>query len=460
MNQNCSVEYIVTDGNGLQSTGTISWTVEPTSVIANPDGPITVTQGEDAEFNVTANDTNPEGTGGITLTQVDGQSITGGSVTTADGIVVIDQGNGDLIIETEGVVPGTYSITYTIVDADGDTSQSTFTVVINETSMGNFVIDNGDGSNVSGTDVKDALANDVPFAVTDGAQAIMQTFQGATAAADLQNYVEGLDGDIVFDPATCEWEDPNGAAPTVPICVAAEACGIQDTIVDRTLRETTVSGSITTGDTVTLESFNPGGNGFDLAQSGTLIHNTMTMEITRDDSQNGGGWSGNGSGFISTGGSSESVDTTHVFTPVVEPASTSRGCGTAPAVRVVRIQDFDTIGGTVTFAAAPNISDSLGFTQTGNTFTFDGPANSNGFIAFQVSDSPVTVDISTPASSGDGLGMVFSTSLFLPVQAYELCDDSTNFINPERSNGSAPFGTVSFQQTLQQSDESSLQGIP
>ena len=446
MNQNCSVQYTATDGNGLQSTSTISFTLAETSVIANPDGPITLIQGDEVEINLTSNDTNPEGTGGIVITQVDGQDFSTGSVTTADDIIVTDLGNGDLIIETEGVAPGTYSITYTIVDAEGDTDQSTITLVINEPPTGNFVIDGGDGSNVSGTDVKDALANNVPLAVTDGAQAVVQTFQGATAATDLQNYIEGLDGGIEFDPVTCEWGDPNGAALTVPICVAAEACGLRDLIVTRTLRETTFSGPITTGDIVTMESFNlNGGAVFDLAQTGTLIHHTATMEITRDDSQNGGGWEGTLIGFLAIGGDGRNIDTTLVFSPGVEPASTSRGCGTATVTRQIRLSDFDAIGGTVTFDTVPVISDSLGFTQSGNTFTFNGPAGGNGFIEFQFSDSPVTVDVFTPVSTGDGLGLRFDSSFFLPVQAYELCEGSDNFINLEQSDGSAPFGTVTFQ---------------
>lgn len=446
MNQNCSVEYIVTDGNNLQSTSTISWTTLPSSVIANPDGPITLVQGDEVEVDLTSNDTNPEGTGGIVLTQVDGQNIVGGSITTADGIRVIDEEDGSVTIETIGAVPGTYPITYTVVDAEGDTDQSTFTLVINEPPMGNFVIDGGDGSNVSGTDVKDALANDVPFAVTDGAQAVVQTFQGATAAVDLQSYIEGLGPNIVFDSSTCTWTDPSSAAPTVPICIAVEACGLRDTIVNRTLRETTVSGTITTGDTVTLESFNlNGGAVFDLAQTGTLIHHTTTMEITRDDSQNGGGWGGTLIGFLAASGSGQNIDTTLVFTPGVEPASTSRGCGTATVIRQIRLSDFDAIGGTVTFDTVPTISDSLGFTQSGNTFTFNGPAAGNGFIEFQFSDSPVTVDVFTPVSTGDGLGLRFDSSFFLPVQAYELCEGSDNFINLEQSDGSAPVGTVTFQ---------------
>ena len=90
MNQNCSVEYTVTDGNGLQSTSSISWEVVPTTVVANPDGPTTVTTGETVNVDLTANDTNPEGTGGVTVTEVDGQNLSGGTITTSDGIVVVD----------------------------------------------------------------------------------------------------------------------------------------------------------------------------------------------------------------------------------------------------------------------------------------------------------------------------------------------------------------------------------
>ena len=132
MNQNCSVEYTVTDGNGLQSTSTISFTVVPTSLIANPDGPDTVSTGDTQNVDLVANDTNPEGTGGIVVTMVDGQDITAGPITTADGIVATLLADGTVDFNTNGVTPDDYTITYQVTDAEGDVSQSTYDLTVQE----------------------------------------------------------------------------------------------------------------------------------------------------------------------------------------------------------------------------------------------------------------------------------------------------------------------------------------
>jgi len=66
------------------------------------------------------------------------------------------------------------SIEYTATDGNGLQSTSTITWTI--APPGNFVIDGGDGSNVSGTVVKQAIANGDPLAITDGNGVATQLF--------------------------------------------------------------------------------------------------------------------------------------------------------------------------------------------------------------------------------------------------------------------------------------------
>ena len=119
------------------------------------------------------------------------------------------------------------SIEYTATDGNG--LQSTSTITWTVAPPGNFIIDGGNGSNVSGTLVKQAIANGDPLAITDGNGVATQLFNPVTAA-DIASVVAATDPSLVFDPVTCTWEDPTGNFPTIPVCVETETvCGLFDT---------------------------------------------------------------------------------------------------------------------------------------------------------------------------------------------------------------------------------------
>ena len=324
MNQNCSVEYIVTDGNGLQSTSTISFTVVPSSVIANPDGPITLFQGESVFVELIGNDINPEGTGGITITQLDGQSFASGEVFTADGLELLDEGDGVLSVASNGAAPGTYVIPYTIVDADGDTSQSTLTIVIPEPITGNFVLDGGDGSNVSGTIVKDAIANGDPLAITDG-NGVATQVRNPVTAANIASAINFISPDLVFDPVTCTWQDPSGNFSTIPVCVETEqVCGLFDNSMANTFNNQNLLQDITGAAPGSLTYSSDVGRPFDVTALITNTSDGSPATISENGQQDAG------SDFI--------WDISAPFAPSSEEAE---GCEPAFLDNVFSVTDID-----------------------------------------------------------------------------------------------------------------------
>lgn len=203
--QQCSVDYTVTDGNGLTATNTITWTVLPTSLVANPEDPMTVTEGNSVVFDLLANDVDPEGTGPITITLVDGQDITAGPVTTADGIVITLNANGTITAMAPlGTPAGSYVITYGIVDGDPDSAMSTFEVVVEELVLPVGLIDStdADGSGIATITTTGTDGDGSAFDADDKGQLIIRTKTDGNVILDTGMVSNGTTGDIEFPVGT------------------------------------------------------------------------------------------------------------------------------------------------------------------------------------------------------------------------------------------------------------------
>lgn len=124
--------YTVTDFGGTSSTGTVFIDIgifndDPVAV----DDTATVMAGEVANVDVLANDTDADADP-LTITQIDGQSVTeGGSVTLASGAAATLMAGGILRLEQNGVFDSlgagetaTQAVGYTVSDANGGTSNA------------------------------------------------------------------------------------------------------------------------------------------------------------------------------------------------------------------------------------------------------------------------------------------------------------------------------------------------
>lgn len=133
--QTCSVEYTITDGNGLTSTSTINWEVIPNTVVAADDGPVDAFQGQPVVIDFLGNDSDPEGDT-FTISAKDGQpmSAVGDTVTTANGVWELVAGPQlQFTPNTDAPVGAAVEVcTYEITDSGGNTDTADITVNIAE----------------------------------------------------------------------------------------------------------------------------------------------------------------------------------------------------------------------------------------------------------------------------------------------------------------------------------------
>lgn len=248
------------------------------------------------------------------------------------------------------------SVEYTATDGNGLQSTSTISWQLAPLPTGNFVIDGGDGSNVSGTTVKQAIANGDPLAITDGNGVATQVFNPVTAA-DIASVVAATDPSLVFDPATCTWEDPTGSFPTISVCVETEtACG---------LKPTTVGGGL-------ADSIVDNGDG-----TFTFLWPEGWEVLVATNQTGGGGVATPGPTALTTAGSW--IGTVQV--DITRPALS--GCSGEYSARVT-FADFDNTGSSVTFPSqlAPNVVTQNMTDNGGGNWSMELPSadNNDGFV--------------------------------------------------------------------------------
>ena len=220
--------YCIFDTDGNKAITTVDITVEPNIVVAVDDGPFDLPQGGTITFNKTANDSDPEGDT-FTVTEIAGQPVANAPFTIG-GLTITDNGDGTCDATApsdQPVAPVVFE--YTIEDSNGNTDDAEVTINVTEVPSGNFVLSGGDGSDISGTLVKDAIANGDAIVPASPAGEADSCYTPGTTVADLQAIVDAKiasnNGTGVFDPATCTWTDPEGVCPTIPLIIKC----LQDT---------------------------------------------------------------------------------------------------------------------------------------------------------------------------------------------------------------------------------------
>ncbi|MFD0916458.1 Ig-like domain-containing protein, partial [Pseudahrensia aquimaris] len=210
-------EYTVVDDDGATDTATVTVTVgEPNDTNAVDDD-ATTTVGVPVTIDVLANDTDDQG---------DAQTIQSFDMTSANGGMVAQNANGELVYIPPAGFTGTDTFEYTVIDERGETDTATVTVtvgVINDTNA----VDDADTTALNTPVTIDVLANDTD---DQGDAQSIDSFDMTSANGGM--VLQTGDGQLVYIPATgftgtdtFEYTviDAQGATDTATVTVTVEA---------------------------------------------------------------------------------------------------------------------------------------------------------------------------------------------------------------------------------------------
>lgn len=333
--QQCSVDYTVTDGNGLTATNTITWTVPENSVVAVDDGPVTVSQNASVTIDVLANDLDPENEP-FTITGIGDSTVAavGDTVTVPEGVFEVVAGMALSFTANPDAVAGTHTYPYEITDASGNSDKANIIIEIEEVLTLGFFLDGDATETDNAVDINAAFAAGNPIAISDGnggLDTLIESEEDYLAWA-VATYGAGT----TLDPVTRQVAAADGSTANVPVCLVEEVCGLGlevstgapnhlvqslddtsitvestyvtdkgDKVVNWGIRNfqvfgenspPTVIGDITSLDNVnnlisfeSLQTFNPGAYEIDAGWSGELFFNTTSLpdlSFNECDSQN------------------------------------------------------------------------------------------------------------------------------------------------------------------------------
>lgn len=192
-------------------------TKAPTTLIGVDDGVFTVSIGDTINIDPTENDENPEGTQPIEIITVDGQDITAGPVTTADGVVVSLEPDGTLTVDSGTAEPGSYEISYGITDPEGDLSEGSISISLEGPPPSNFYIE-GDETEADAADqLTEALTSGTPFEIAGN------LFPADSTKADIDAFGQTQDPSWTCNPASNlpVYDDPS-VVQNIEICIYQE----------------------------------------------------------------------------------------------------------------------------------------------------------------------------------------------------------------------------------------------
>ena len=217
-------------------SGSVTIPEPPTTVIANPDGPIEImSEGPDVCFNLIANDNNPDGTGGLKVTEIDGQPIVSGQTTVTQLGTFKLQSDGETICLTPAELPlGTAEVPYVLCDADGDITESTITFEIVPTTQNEsvfFLFGDEEESN-AGPLISEEEFIGIPTSATDDTPTAFvgtppdgfAVPEGVPVFPDFEAFIEGTDKTII-NPDTLAYTSSDGSVGNTPVCVPTISCG-------------------------------------------------------------------------------------------------------------------------------------------------------------------------------------------------------------------------------------------
>ncbi len=192
-NGETTITYTVTDPTGLESTGTVTVTVNPVN-----DAPVAVDdvdvtpEDEPITVDLLANDSD-----------VDGDELTVVEATVpADQGTLVDNGDGTVTFTPAPDFVGEVTISYTIEDEEGLQDSAEHTVYVNAVSDEPVAMDDTAETDEDTPVTIDVLANDTD---PDGDETL---FISDASVPEEQGTVEIVDGELVFTPA----DDFNGEA--------------------------------------------------------------------------------------------------------------------------------------------------------------------------------------------------------------------------------------------------------
>ena len=429
-------EYCIFDTAGNKAITTVDITVEPeNTVVAVDDGPFDLSQGGSVIFDMISNDSDREGDT-FAITEIDGQPIANGTFTIG-GLTITDNGDGTFSATApydQPVAPVVFA--YIIEDANGNFDTATVTINLTEVPSGNFVLDGGDGSNISGTTVADAITNGIPFAITDGATGVVQFFEGPTVAEDLQAYIESKDAAIVYNASAHEWYDPNEVCPTVQICLGAYVCGLAATenasdVIMRPPGNAGVGDVLQPGD-VFVRNVGP------LNSRPHLNHDVQVTFVSNDgiDGTAPADWSiASGGEHTTSSGRSQTYDATFNYKILDVAEETPNGCRPEYTTSLTT-NDFDSVGSGVEIISGNPTITQMGNVQETSPGVWTLVGGSNGGVVM-TDWTDLTIRVFGASASGDGMQSILRHTLREAVEGIEMCAGSGTIVSAVDAAGNA-----------------------
>lgn len=148
--------YTITDGRGGSDTATV--TIEITGVNDAPDAVDDLGTGFETEFetafttaSVLSNDTDPDTSDTLTISEVDSSSLSG---------TLVDNGDGTFLYTPEAGFQGEESFSYTITDGNGGSDSASVTITVNAPNEAPVAVDDNDSTNSGSSVTTNVIEND------------------------------------------------------------------------------------------------------------------------------------------------------------------------------------------------------------------------------------------------------------------------------------------------------------
>ena len=148
--------YTITDGRGGSDTATV--TIEITGVNDAPDAVDDLGTGFETEFetafttaSVLSNDTDPDTSDTLTISEVDSSSLSG---------TLVDNGDGTFLYTPEAGFQGEESFSYTITDGNGGSDSASVTIKVNAPNEAPVAVDDNHSTNSGSSVTTNVIEND------------------------------------------------------------------------------------------------------------------------------------------------------------------------------------------------------------------------------------------------------------------------------------------------------------